>query len=766
MIPPNDWEIKKCLRLTSAILLSMFGLIGLGALGFDIPILRGAVGFVFLTFLPGALILRILRIHNVGMVESLLYSAALSVAFGYFAGLFANFALPLASISRPISLLPVITLLSVFILILGAAAYKRDKNFSPPPDQFGIEGALLPSYLFLLLLPLLAILGTQLVNAYQNNVVLLLLLGLIACVAGLASLGKLPEKVYPMAIFTISVSGAFFASLASPQLWTHDIHLQYYFQHIVLEKGYWNFTIPHNYNSCLSLVIMYPFYALITGVGELWVFKAIFPLVKPLTFMALFTIFRYQMEVKKAFLAVFFFIAAPGGFIGYDNSPGREAFAKFFIILLVLLMVDKKLSNFQKSVLAIIFCISLIFTHYSSAYICMAFLGVGWLLLQLIKQPKISFIWQKLSRQTFLPASTGYNPLIMRVSHYSILNLNLVFLLFIVGITWYMNVTGASAFTSIVNVGNTVYNSLIDFYDPTMREPAALAGLGAGFFRANSLSKVFRILQYITEVLIVAGFLAMLLRPQWLRFQIEFITLSIGAALFLFSSIFLPGFSGHLGFRRIYSFALLFMAPFFVLGAEVIWDGISRFFGLIFKRKFFKEGWLSANADNTSNCLRVLTFVILMPYFLFTSGFAPTVCGSYCESQALNSASVVLGPYKMDRWVFNEQEINAANRLWENLPDDVITYADLYGATLLRQRLYGKAFSIQSSGDTPENAYIFLRTWNIEHNEMVVALAYAFGVHVNLINRPELSKKIKNREIIYDNGGARILAPQDSKKII
>ena len=42
----NNLEIKKCLYLVLAILLAMVGLIGLAALGFDIPVLRQIIGFI------------------------------------------------------------------------------------------------------------------------------------------------------------------------------------------------------------------------------------------------------------------------------------------------------------------------------------------------------------------------------------------------------------------------------------------------------------------------------------------------------------------------------------------------------------------------------------------------------------------------------------------------------------------------------------------------------------------------------------------------
>ncbi|MCX6008882.1 MAG: hypothetical protein NTW48_02375, partial [Chloroflexi bacterium] len=79
MTPPNDWQIKKCLVLSGSLLLATWGLIGLGALGLDIPVLRQAVAVIFLSFVPGLLLLRILRIHNIGIIESLLYSVGLSL---------------------------------------------------------------------------------------------------------------------------------------------------------------------------------------------------------------------------------------------------------------------------------------------------------------------------------------------------------------------------------------------------------------------------------------------------------------------------------------------------------------------------------------------------------------------------------------------------------------------------------------------------------------------------------------------------------------
>lgn len=134
-MPANDWQIKKCLVFSLSLLLALSGLIGLGALGLDIPVLRQVVGFILITFVPGVLILRIFKVHNAGMIESLLYSVGLSLAFAMLIGIIVNFALPLLGISHPFTILPLLATFTTFFLILCLIAYVLDKDFRPANIQ-------------------------------------------------------------------------------------------------------------------------------------------------------------------------------------------------------------------------------------------------------------------------------------------------------------------------------------------------------------------------------------------------------------------------------------------------------------------------------------------------------------------------------------------------------------------------------------------------------------------------------------------------------
>ena len=57
-------------------------------IGINIPFLRDVLGFIYLTFIPGVIILRILKLHEIGSIESFLYSVGLSLATIMFTWIF------------------------------------------------------------------------------------------------------------------------------------------------------------------------------------------------------------------------------------------------------------------------------------------------------------------------------------------------------------------------------------------------------------------------------------------------------------------------------------------------------------------------------------------------------------------------------------------------------------------------------------------------------------------------------------------------------
>ena len=164
----NDWEINKFLKVIFSLQFSVIGLMVIDALGFNIPFLREFLSIIYLLFVPGILIIRILRLHKLGSVETLLYTVGLSITTLMFLGLLLNTIGPVIGLLKPISLIPLIITISIFVIILSVMSYLRDKDYVDP-DFINIMDLMSPATLALLLIPFIVIFGTYLMNWYKIN---------------------------------------------------------------------------------------------------------------------------------------------------------------------------------------------------------------------------------------------------------------------------------------------------------------------------------------------------------------------------------------------------------------------------------------------------------------------------------------------------------------------------------------------------------------------------------------------------------------------
>ena len=387
-IQMNDWEIKKFLKVVLAIQLAVWGVIGLDVIGLQIPILRQLICFIYLTFIPGIIILRILKLHKLGNIETMLYTVGLSIATLMFTGLFMNTVYPFFGISEPISITPLIFTISVIVFVLCILSYVRDKDFSDP-SFIDIGEVLSPPALFLCLIPFLSIFGTYFMNFYQNNILLMLLILVIVLIAVLIGFDKfIPKNLYPLAVFVIAISLLFHAALISMYIWGWDIHIELYLTNLVKMNGIWDSTMPCTYNAMLSIVMVAPIYSNISNMEITWVFKIIYPLLFSLIPLGLYRVFQKQTNDKIAFLSCFFFMS---GYIFYTEilALARQQIAELFLVLLILLMVDKNMNKIKRSFLFIVFGISLTVSHYGLSYIYMFCLISAWLILVLMDSPAI-----------------------------------------------------------------------------------------------------------------------------------------------------------------------------------------------------------------------------------------------------------------------------------------------------------------------------------------------------------------------------------------
>ncbi|MBA7670414.1 hypothetical protein ES703_78560 [subsurface metagenome] len=776
MYPPNDWEIKNCLRLSLAILLATLGLIGLAALGFDIPILRQIAGFIFLTFVPGTLILRILKIHNINVIESLVYSVGLSLAFVMFSGAFINFALPFIGISHPISLVPITSALAIFTIILIAIAYVRDRGFTGSEKATPGQKLQLPPVLFLILFLLLTILGVVLIDSYQNNILLLICVVAIAGLVGLAAFGKFIQSgIYPLAIFIIGLCLLYQTTLISPYLIGSDIYTEHYFYQLVAGSGLWDASIPSTVNSCLSITILAPIYSLILNINGLWIFKTIYPLLFALVPLILFHIFSQQMSHKNAFLAAFFFVVVPT-FSLEMISLCRQQIAELFFVLVILLLVDRKLNLGPKLALAIIFAMSMVVSHYALGMIGFIYMGLFLPLVFIIRSGAFQKAWGWLTkkfgglpRSLIAPGALPAKALVIVVAIY-----------FISGFAWY------GAIASRVNLGlvsnlwtgqtTTITTEPLRFFEFDKRDVLIQTALGLDFPQASPQGKGFRILQYITQLFLIIGCLRLIFRPRHLRFTAEYIALSVTSILLLLACIFVPYFANQLNTTRWYHIALITLAPFCILGGEAIWLGISSLWhkirhivpGMSLPADYHsviaseaKQSSLS-NAEDSPGSLKFLALAVLIPYFLFTSGFVYEVTGQKVTDKIDAPYSIALSSYRLDlAGVFYWRDGAAAKWLAQEAGNEAKVYTDGHTHKLLKLHDFtGQITSLpRDASDLQEDAYIYFSARNIDKKEITFALGPGLRQHISFDDVPGLTTAIESKNRIYNNGGAQILAP-------
>ena len=760
----NDLDIKSFLKIILGIQLAMLGVVGIDAMGLEIPILRQVIGFIYLTFVPGIILLRILKIHNIDNTKFVLYSAGLSIAFVMFAGALINSLLPLLKISQPISILPLTVTLTFLVAILCVVAYIRDREFQPSEINYAdtntdinTKTLLSPSYPFLLLLPFIAVFGTFFINYYQNNTLLLLLLFIIAVIAALIAFDKfIPAKAYPLAIYAIAISLLFHVSLISPYPLYWNIDTEYYASELVATSGHWDSSLATGINSLLSIVMLAPIYSKMLGITIIWIFKAICPFIHSLLPLAIFAACMEQMDAKKAFFSSFFFMSI-GGFFGTMVLFRREQIALVFLALLVLVMVDTKLTSIQKSALAIAFVISLPVSHYGTSYLSMTIFLLGMVLFYLISNKQTIFK-KRISKKT---NGNNTETLQTNIDQASILKIGIILVWLVFMLSWFMYIAGGTSFNSYVHVMEGSFSSLNDFFNPESRPEVIYKTLGMGLEPTDVLGRIFRIVHYSTEVFIVVGFIALVVRPKIFKLKEEYRALLIVTALFLFAIMFLPAMGKRWDTSRFYNFVLVIIALLVVFGCEAIWKLTSwliksELLPLINKLKRHNSPLVPRYHNrNNQTYIKFLAIAILIPYFLFNTGFIYAISDESKPSR--------LAPWKFDNAYFNDREVSGAEWLDSVSGERTIVTGDGTSSSLL-SFWYSPGSSRRSfvalKREVPKSAYIYLRTWNIEKQEVKVADPIReVSEHINLEDIPELRDAINIRDKIYDNGGAQVFAP-------
>jgi uncharacterized membrane protein len=601
----------------------------------------------------------------------------------------------------------------------------------PPDFEIDIKYLSSPLLLFISLIPLLSIFGTIQLNNFQGNLLLIILIVIISLIPIILSFAKNNlESLFPLIIFIIAISLLFHVSLVSDYLIGWDIYHEYYISNSVLTNSYWDITLPSNSNGMLSLAIIPVIFSHICGIDLISVFKIIFPFVFSLVPLALYRIFQKQTNSAIAFLSCFFFISYFHFYTGMV-ALAKQEIAELFLVLLVLLFLDDRMNKINRSILLIVFGISLITSHYGTAYIFVFCLFLVWLLIFFINNQFvhncINFIFIKIGLNKNLILFKKYNTRI-----YS----SYVLLLFVFMFTWYIFVSSSSSFeTLIVHVGKQIVNSIFsEFLDPKSAQ-----GLSILAMESSTLFKITKYLHLFTQFLIsialITIFSSFLKKKNFINssmmhnMSIEYMLFSLVSYSILISCIIVPNFAKKLSTARFYQITLIFLAPLCIIGGLILLRKASNYFG---------------NFDRPASDkaqLKILS-VFFAIFLLFNSGMINELAKDTPVSISYNNS--------MDYPRFSEQEVIGVDWLFEKRDNNQYILADVNRYVLLwRYQWRGVGFDTSKIRES----YVFLGKINVLSNSFRV-----------LSPPNEMSKKeyivtnnlTKHKDKIYANGNSEI----------
>jgi uncharacterized membrane protein len=677
---------------------------------FDILVARQVIGFLYLTFIPGFIILKMLKQDNLGLVGTALFSVGLSVASLMLGGVALNEIGLLVGVRQPLVPSLLVLIFSGFVFFGTLICYLRGSKDLKPIVL--TKGRVL-KFLVLCLLPVLSIIGVYFANATGNTSLLILALFTVLAVFVVTLFSKrlVTPKLYLIIVLIISITLLFHSSLISNYVQGVDIKIEYYIATLTQNSGFWNSSISFtdtglaSYYSMLSVSIIPTIYSNILNMDITCVFKIIYPLIFALVPLALYLIWREKFGVSIAFISSFL-LMSQSTFYFEMTYLARQMVAEVFFVLLFLILFSKSLSSKNVKILIMIFGFSLIVSHYSLALIFGFFISLIWLFTYLTKKPS------------------------------SNLPLSIVIFFLVLMFSWFVITASSATIVRIAGAERSIIGGFSDFLNPVSRS-GQLVGIGIG--AASHLSPLYtvgRAIAYTTELFIIIGFVALILKVK--KKDLDFFIPCLASMLILVMCIVLPNFSGQFSINRFYHVILFFLAPLFAIGCIGLFRFASKLLGVATKRK-------------TEICSLILMTLVLGSYFLFQTNIVYEVAG-------VESWSTPLSRYRLNDRLYYDfsfvtgPQVSSAEWLSQNnQKSNWVVFADTSVALNLVAYggIYSGHVSLMDNTTSPQKGqFMYLAELYTVYNELQ---------YYSKVNNASDILASQPLSVIYNNGFCEIL---------
>lgn len=692
-----------------------------------------AVTLCFFLFVPGYLLLSLLKHEIQSRWEIASFSLGLSILLLMLGGLLLN-TLSIFGLKQPLTTIPIFSMLDVLTCVLLMCNGNKTVEIPPIHLSFSLKHSGMT--VLLTLLPLLGAGGAVSLNNGGSNILTMILFGLLPCVFILLIWRKEMKSLYPYAVFTMGLAVLLSTSLRGWLITGHDIRHEFSTFQLTSTAGLWfvRTATGDPYNACLSITILPTIIAKITGILPVYVYKAVFQMIFAFGLVAIYSFIKKLSNERHALIGAFICISFPA-FLNDITFLNRQEIAfVFFELLLVTMFIE--MARKPKIILTMLILLGLILSHYSTTYVTLGILLLSWVFYHIVKR-------LQLIKQSFIIPT---------------LSLPVIILAIVVTIVWHAGITAStngfvhtmartindfkhhtsskalfvkySLFSSAVQSPQEEFTQYVHNSDnqaqyvPQQQLP--LTTLGKKLATVVSVKTLNNAMHaFVAQSYQVLLFLGIVITFFWQRKkmaqkELYFFVLTLSSLVLLILFTLLPALAMD------YSIIRLLLQALIITGLSVIMASEFLFF-------FLKRFKIYAAAG---------FFVVL---FLHSSGFVPQLLGEFPPQLSLNNAGLYY-----DFFYSHQSDVLATQWLAANRDKKLTIFVDTNSASpLLQYHVYSGLIN-NPKGKTPSNSsgYVYQDFTNVTKG--------VYRVILNDIDEYTDPGTTANRNLVYTNQFSRI----------
>jgi uncharacterized membrane protein len=432
---------------------------------------------------------------------------------------------------------------------------------------------------FALILPIIIAIGAQLGTWLTP----LLLIASICAVIVLVALNKIKGNRIYLYLLGLALSLLWQTTMMGVDVVGSDIHTELYYARYNVEHA-WDITYPDSSNTSFVIGLFAPMLATIFKCDVVWIFKIVLPLFLACVPLILFKMYKGIFGEKRAFFASMFFMIIPVYSMEIAQIA-KSMVAELFLAIMFLALVNDWKQWVKCVVIMLSLCVAVL-AHYTVGIIGICFL-LGLFIFRLITQ---WWKWKLVSnRKTHL--ITLLIPLLICISVFwmyhgyaangsAVRSVKEVIANYLPSIsTEVIQVKQSHSdvpIKEVIEQKPELSRSMTASIPERMNDAPTLVKIGTGldFLSVPIEGQVFRVIQYLTQLMIIIGVLWLIFAYKKHNYPAEYVGLVGCSCVLLMMCIAIPSVSIIINMTRFYHYSLLTLSPVFVVGGEYIVDKI------------------------------------------------------------------------------------------------------------------------------------------------------------------------------------------------